>query len=317
MQTPLISIIMPAFNAEATIETAIDSVLAQTYPRFELFICDDASSDRTTNIIAGYPNEKIVMIRNPFNLGQGLSRDRAIGHASGELIAFLDADDAWAPQRLEVLIGALGGRTDAMVFDNIMLCTEIGRGLAPWKPLRSKRMWSSEYCSWKAIGVRELVRARSLLMQPLIPRFVIEENQIKHRGKEFGEDAEFIIECIAFGLEIIYVPEPLYFYRLSSRSASSEPDSACHMRMRLERCRGLFEGNVEIEQAFRKKLEQLRNIEIREMILRQMRKGAIIKAILLMIKNPVAALNGLMRIPSYLSYRLRGRGRCPQSGSEM
>lgn len=96
------SIIMPAYNAQSTIEESILSVLAQSYDMFELIIVDDGSSDQTRDIVIQYSlkDERIKYILNAVNLGVALSRNVAIESAVYRYITFLDADDLWYPNKL-------------------------------------------------------------------------------------------------------------------------------------------------------------------------------------------------------------------------
>ena len=84
----------------------INSVIKQTYDNWELIIVDDCSKDGTDEIIINFVNEdnRIKIIKNKNNLGAGLSRNKAIEFAKGEYIAFLDGDDIWANQKLEIQI---------------------------------------------------------------------------------------------------------------------------------------------------------------------------------------------------------------------
>jgi glycosyltransferase involved in cell wall biosynthesis len=88
---PSVSIVIPCWNAEATIANAIDSALAQTHPRCEVIVVDDGSTDGSAAIIAGY-GTRIVALHGP-NRGGNAARNRGIEVASGEWIQFLDADD--------------------------------------------------------------------------------------------------------------------------------------------------------------------------------------------------------------------------------
>ena len=99
----LISIIMPAYNCERTIEDAVSSVLAQTYQDWELIIVDDASTDRTPEICKDLSGKdsRIRLLTNQSNCGTLLSRLNAIEASEGEWIAFIDADDLWDKQKLE------------------------------------------------------------------------------------------------------------------------------------------------------------------------------------------------------------------------
>jgi Flp pilus assembly protein TadD len=93
------SVIVPAYNAEATIARAVDSVLMQQGPAFELIVCDDGSSDRTAEILAAYDDPRLRVIRQA-NGGRGAARNRALEAATGRFIALLDADDWWLPDKL-------------------------------------------------------------------------------------------------------------------------------------------------------------------------------------------------------------------------
>lgn len=101
MPKPLVSVIMSAYNAEKFIEQSIQSVLKQTYPNVELIVCDDGSTDSTQSIIKKYASVHYIYQHNQ---GQGAGRNNAASHAKGEYLAFIDADDCWMPEKLDVQI---------------------------------------------------------------------------------------------------------------------------------------------------------------------------------------------------------------------
>lgn len=100
---PLVSVIMPAYNAEKYIGEAVASVCAQTYENWELLILDDGSADRTVEIAESYAQQdaRIQVLRNPQNMGVARTRNRGFDLAQGEWIALLDSDDRWRAQKLE------------------------------------------------------------------------------------------------------------------------------------------------------------------------------------------------------------------------
>lgn len=100
-QTPLISVITPAYNAEDFIAETIDSVLNQTYEHWEMIIIDDCSTDGTVEKINTYTDDRITLIELKKNSGSGIARNRGIDAANGRFIAFLDSDDLWLPEKLE------------------------------------------------------------------------------------------------------------------------------------------------------------------------------------------------------------------------
>ena len=103
MKKPLVSVLMPAYNAEKYIVEAIESILDQTYKNFELIIADDLSTDKTWNIICNYKkiDNRIIAIKNKKNLYIAGNRNKLLSLAKGEYIAWQDADDISYRKRLE------------------------------------------------------------------------------------------------------------------------------------------------------------------------------------------------------------------------
>lgn len=100
----LISLIMPVFNAEKTVEKAIQSILNQSYSDFEFLIIDDASKDNSWEIIQSFDDKRIRLFRNKRNVGSLLSRNKLFSEVSGEIIVFQDADDYSSPNRLYEIV---------------------------------------------------------------------------------------------------------------------------------------------------------------------------------------------------------------------
>jgi glycosyltransferase involved in cell wall biosynthesis len=96
---PLVSVVMPAFNAERYLREAIDSVLAQTHRPLELIVVDDGSTDATADVMASY-GARIIAVDGLENRGIGAARNRGIAEARGSFIAFMDADDIWPADKL-------------------------------------------------------------------------------------------------------------------------------------------------------------------------------------------------------------------------
>ncbi len=103
---PLISVVIPAYNAEKTIKETIESVLNQTFSDFELIVINDGSQDSTLEIVSSISDPRIKVFSYP-NSGPQKSRNRGTAHASSEYISFLDADDLWMPDKLEAQLKAL------------------------------------------------------------------------------------------------------------------------------------------------------------------------------------------------------------------
>ena len=101
-ELPLVSVIIPACNAEIFLEKTLDSVLAQTYKNIEVLVVDDGSQDRTAEIVEGVAqrDHRVILLRQS-NAGVAAARNLAIQKSSGKYIAPIDADDIWFPQNLE------------------------------------------------------------------------------------------------------------------------------------------------------------------------------------------------------------------------
>jgi glycosyltransferase involved in cell wall biosynthesis len=106
MTVPLISVIMPAWNAAGTIGAALDSIAAQQVPGLEVIVVNDGSDDTTAEVAAGHPLRPAVIYQQ--NGGPPVARNRGIDVAKGEWIAFLDVDDIWPAgslaRRMETLL---------------------------------------------------------------------------------------------------------------------------------------------------------------------------------------------------------------------
>jgi glycosyltransferase involved in cell wall biosynthesis len=96
---PLVSAIIPTYNCSRYLEEAIDSALAQTYPHVEVVVVDDGSTDQTAGVAASYGNAVKYVYQE--NRGTATARNTGIAHSRGELIALLDHDDRWLPEKLE------------------------------------------------------------------------------------------------------------------------------------------------------------------------------------------------------------------------
>lgn len=115
MTAPLVTVLIPAYNAAATIRRAVDSVLAQTYRNYEIVVIDDASRDATADIVASHYGDRVTLLRLAHNQGESGAMNEGIAIAKGELIAFLDADDEWLPQKLASQVTALDKNPDAIM----------------------------------------------------------------------------------------------------------------------------------------------------------------------------------------------------------
>jgi len=134
---PLVSVIMAVHNREPSVARAINSVLAQTYRNFELIVVDDGSSDGTREIIKRFVPP--VTLITQVHAGVYVARNQALRHVQGELVAFIDSDDAWAPDKLALQVPLMRRPEVGLVFGDAIHVTAPKDG-APRTGLTSFRV---------------------------------------------------------------------------------------------------------------------------------------------------------------------------------
>ena len=211
---------MPVYNGALTLRESVDSVLAQTFRDFELIICNDASTDETGIILENIADERVRVIHNKANLGEGLARNRAIESACGVWLALIDSDDAWAPERLETLLDEADASINKMIFDDILECHDTVHGMVSWHVLRGKYAFGGNGIKAVEVPIESFVCQERLLIKPLFPLRHVRQYHIYHGCRRFAADTEFFLQLLAHGLQLCYVPKPMYYYRITPGSMS-------------------------------------------------------------------------------------------------
>jgi glycosyltransferase involved in cell wall biosynthesis len=109
---PSISVVVPSYNAEHTILQTVESVQKQTLSNIEIIIINDGSTDRTLELLQSITDQRLKIFSYK-NGGLPVARNRGISHAKGEFISFIDADDLWRPDKLELQLTALQQHPEA------------------------------------------------------------------------------------------------------------------------------------------------------------------------------------------------------------
>lgn len=202
---PTVSIIIPAHNAEATLQETIDSVLAQTYPDYELIIVDDGSTDGTAALIDAVKDERVRYLYQA-NAERSAARNNGISQSLGEYITFLDADDLFLPNKLAVQVAALdadkelglvaGGNHYIDAHGNII---GSARGWE-WATPLDLDIWLRHSPCWLP---------HIMVRRAWVDRIEGFDTAISH-----GEDYDWLLRLAVAGCPMAWVHEVVYAYRL-------------------------------------------------------------------------------------------------------
>ncbi len=128
VENPLVSVVIPTYNRGWCLNDAVDSVFSQTYGRYELIVVDDGSTDDTKKRLSRY-NDLTVITQH--NRGVSAARNRGIASSKGDLIAFLDSDDLWLPEKLRAQVAFFQANPEALVCQTQETWIRNGRRIHP------------------------------------------------------------------------------------------------------------------------------------------------------------------------------------------
>lgn len=217
--SPLISIIMPAYNAQQYISKTIESVISQTFTNWELIVIDDGSKDTTANIVKAFQNkDNRIKYYYQSNKKQAAARNLGIAHSKGEWIAFLDADDLWVPTKLEVQNDYLQSIDADVFFTGGYTIDENDSIVSDYKTISGKYLGSDMYkklYEWNPIPILSVI---------------VKMNWIKKTGfqdewqyiVQWCEDWDYWIRLSKMGATFFGIDEKLFMYRLNPEGTSRD-----------------------------------------------------------------------------------------------
>lgn len=216
MAAPLVSIIIPAYNAAHFLPQAIESCLAQTYATLEIIVVNDGSTDNTAELVTtNYPQVRLI---NQANQGLAGARNTGIAQATGAYIQFLDADDALLPKKIERCLERFRTEPDAgLVYTDY----EIRNG--DMSALSSVPKPDVSMAEGYLLPL--LIETTSTLFRvpcPLIRAELVREVGGFERGMQGVEDWHFWIKLAAIGTKFAFVDEVLVWYRHTEGSMSRD-----------------------------------------------------------------------------------------------
>ena len=225
MTKPIVSVIMPAYGCAGTITRAIDSVLKQKV-ELELIVINDCSPDELDQVMESYVNNPVIFyVKNEKNLGAAESRNKGIAMARGTYVAFLDADDWWAEEKLVKQIRR-------MKEENAVISCTARELITPEGKLTGRVIPVHE-----TITYRQLLHQNSINCSAVVVRSdVIKQYRMEHEDSH--EDYILWLKILGKYQKACGVNEPLLKYRLSSSGKSGNKIKSARMTYRAYRYSG-------------------------------------------------------------------------------
>ncbi|WP_224982617.1 glycosyltransferase [Geomonas agri] len=211
---PAVTVLMPVRNAERYLAEAIDSVLSQSFTDFELLVLDDASSDTSLDLLRGYSDARIRVVRNDVRLGVAGALNRGAQLARGRYIARMDADDVSLPRRLERQVEYLESHPEVEVLGTwVELMGADGTDLGAWQADRETVTWDD---------IRGRLPVCNCLAHPSV--MMRRELLLRHPYHEkvpYAQDYELWLRLAALGCRMEKLDQVLLRYRVHQESVTS------------------------------------------------------------------------------------------------
>jgi teichuronic acid biosynthesis glycosyltransferase TuaG len=216
MTDPFFSIVIPAYNASATIRRCLDSVASQTDKSFEIIVVDDGSEDETSDTINEWSEQNTgvsILCLRKANEGPASARNEAIRNAKGQFICFLDADDCWLPEKLSVIrekIEEAGGRVDVFTHDVTFIENESERPMRCGPNRSYEEMLRLGNC---------LITSATVVKKSALMDVGLLNDQKAYIGIE---DFDLWLKLLHAKYSITYIHQPLAKYWVMSSSLSQD-----------------------------------------------------------------------------------------------
>lgn len=213
---PRVSVIIPTYNRRGYLRQAVDSVLAQTRPDFEVLVVDDGSTDDTPRVIASMADPRLRCLWQA-NAGRSAARNRGMAAARGEFIAFLDDDDQYLPHKLAAQVAFLDEHGDVdLVGAGVEIVDAQGKSLRTWRTWLDQPVLTLETCLYAC----PLPTCSVLLRRAMLARL----DHWFDPAQALAEDTDFFLRLLLAGGRMAWLPEIVSTYR--QHSGSSQHDGA-------------------------------------------------------------------------------------------
>jgi glycosyltransferase involved in cell wall biosynthesis len=222
MSEPRVSVVIPTYNRAGYLAEAIDSVVAQSHDSCEILVADDGSEDETPDVLARYGGD-IVFVKLEHSGLLGAVRNAGLRRARGELVAFLDSDDIWLPEKLERQISVLDRNPSVgLVCSNAVVIDQNGNQIRDFY-LRPEQGSSGKVLE-QLLDVNFVIVSSAVVRRELIDQAGGFREDVRLRGIE---DYDLWLRVSAVS-EVVYLPEALLQYREHAGSMRMEVPRTTH-----------------------------------------------------------------------------------------
>ena len=222
--SPLVSVVMPSYNAAAYIEEAIRSVQSQTVQDWELLIIDDRSDDGTLKIIdkLAAEDQRIRLVVNEKNLGAARTRNKGLDLCRGKYIALLDSDDIWYPEKLEKQLTLAEQTGGDIIYCSYAIINQMGTP-------RCDDFIVPPEADLELMLVKSVISCSTAVLR----RSTLADNRFP--VDFYHEDYAYWLDLLQKGLKAVGTPDVLAAYRVSDHSRASNKLASAVRRWRIYR----------------------------------------------------------------------------------
>jgi glycosyltransferase involved in cell wall biosynthesis len=235
---PFVSIIMNCYNGQKYLREAIDSVYAQTYKNWGIIFWDNASTDKSAEIANSY-DSKLRYFRGENTITLGAARNKALEKCDGDYIAFLDADDLWISEKLEIQMQTMKNKPESILY--------YSDGYNLYDKKKTKKKFSSHpnVNFYDGAIFNKLILSNFINWQTvLINKLLANDDLYFNETLTFAEDHEILLRLSLLG-DVTFSPEPLIYYRIHENNLSHDYEL-------------ILDESEKIFDLFRKEIEDLK-----------------------------------------------------------
>ncbi|MBJ2135947.1 glycosyltransferase [Paraglaciecola chathamensis] len=257
----LVSVVIPVYNSQSYISDCINSVLAQTYPHFEVIAIDDGSTDSSVDILKSFQKSQNIKLLQIENSGQSVARNLGIEHAKGKYLIFIDSDDCWKNNTLNVVVSlAEKKQLDMVLFDGEsfvddkiideqtteLLSAYLTKGFKPDTYVRN----APEEVFNGGDFLAHQMDNNKFIASPVLYLYKLEKfRNIRFVPSIIHEDNAFTMELLVKNGKVMATPNNLYRRRIRQNSIMTSPKTMRNVNGHLAVLKRMAEVFCETEDA--------------------------------------------------------------------